>query len=179
MKRIKQVIYFYAFIFSIAVLVQSCCAGSVKITGNGIMAIENNIFEPIDTVDSSFRIRITPETELMASITNFDVMTSATALSCDYPYDNTIVESSLELTLDKTFKVNDEFIIPGTNFIDQTGIMVNTPEYFSEYIEFVINVSNAFLDTATFENGDHTFTVKMNTSDGMELTTSAKVIIDL
>ncbi|MDH7445293.1 hypothetical protein [Aquimarina sp. 2201CG14-23] len=97
---------------------------------------------------------------------NFNLITSTYATSCDNDtFINRLNEESLIVSLDKDFIYDGNTISANSNLAEITEIADNI-NFFYDIIS--INFLNEFLDKSQFENEEYTFTLYIETTDGLQ-----------
>ena len=183
-KRISHLVILYTFLFGTAIFVQSCCndEDTITIVGNGTMEIFNSSTNgnvPVEgDITGAFVVFVTPETEI-SDVTEFGLMNSAYAVSCDFEFANNIQLESLVLTCDKSFELGDLTIEAGTDLLNFDGVVVPSVSNLRLSAEVLITFTNTFTDQAVFEESVHTFTINMSTDDGLDIVNSATAVFRL
>ncbi len=168
MKSIKNVVLFYTFLMVCAVVMQSCCTDENQIIGSGTIDVfEVDSFTKLDTIGGPFKLVINYETTTVGNFTDFNIIASSYALTCEENYINSIDESSLKISCDKDFTYDGDIISANTNFLTIPEMKRDLTADF--IIELSIFFEAAFINNATFEEGTHTFKVESKTSDGLDL----------
>lgn len=106
------------------------------------------------------------------------LINSALATSCGETYLNGLLQNTVKLSLDKPFKYNGQTIEADSNFInlDPSKFLA---EISTEYGFVEIRATTDFLSNAEFENGQHTFHISAETTDGLLLENDLSVYFDL
>ncbi len=156
----------------LSVVLYSCCPEQVfQIRSfNQLQIFDLNTQSPQenpDIVTDEFVIIATFSSE-NAPISNFhfDITTSAYATSCDNDtFLNELNEESFSISLDKGFIYNGDTIAANSNLTEIIAINDNII-FFYDIIE--VSFLNDFLNIAEFENQEYTFTLYIESSDGLQ-----------
>lgn len=155
--------------------VQSCCSSEMIITGGGELHPHTTLGYKVDTVTEPFSLSAYFEVErTTASNLTSGFGNSVYAFSCGINYLNAL-ESSFQLTLDKSFIYNGGTISAGENIIELDKVI----EHFEAEARETIHFSEDFLRISQFEAGSYTFTLNGRTTDGIELISSVELYIKL
>lgn len=167
----------YIAIMATSVVIQGCCEEEYKIVGNGTFEVFDKNFAPIDTIKNEFYIRAYFEVMEVGMQNDFSLINSALATSCGEKYLNELLPNTVTFSLDKPFNYDGNTIEANSNFIniDSTKLLVTTT--FDGVVE--IRATTDFLSNAEFENGQHTFHISAETTDGLLLENDLSVYFDL
>ncbi|MEZ4933702.1 MAG: hypothetical protein R2788_16470 [Saprospiraceae bacterium] len=178
MKKIKLSIQFYLLLTIFSIIAQSCCIEKYKIVGNGEMTAYVGFRNPmniIDTVSGEFLISVQFDQETAGIDRHFGLITSAYAYTCEDVFENYLDESSVKLFCDKSFTFDGEVFEPGSDITAIEELEMALSKEFGN-VEFYF--FQIFLDKAIFQNGEHTFTVEAETTDGLKLTNQLTLTFD-
>jgi len=155
MNKLKTLAFFYLFLFSISVILHSCCTDPEQVTlvAGGDITFRDQ-YVPISDVltdvliGQPFSMEASIELLFASNFISPAIMTSAYGLSCEREYQNSMLDDTLMLTCDSDFRYNGETIKAGQNFSDLNGVFVSiyTTSIF-------INVTQDFIDNVEFTNG--------------------------
>lgn len=161
MKNLQRVLFLFSFALMFSVILQSCCDNRLyKIVG----------FESIrSTPDATaangpFSLSMNLKLEAVGFENNFSLINSAYAVSCDLNLANPLDKSNITATVDKEFTFNGESIPANTDLISLSGVEV---DYYEEFVH--VQFGSNFVDKASFEFEDHTFTVRAITEDDITI----------
>ena len=181
MKKIRTIfIFYFAIIFS-SIIIQSCCNGSYHIVDAGEIraySIDSLSIREADTISGLFFLEEQFEVEL-ASIDYPSLINSTMAsIDCGYEFDNSIDLDKVNISCDKDFNFEQQNVIAGTDFSDIDGIRISASNY-EEWSTLEIHFLEDFINNVEFENQHHTFTIKSQTTDGLDLEVQITLFIDL
>ena len=176
---------FYFCLFSLSVFLQSCCneLNQATITEGGDMILLQETTLPISANNPAVRDTIRKEpftmsTEMDVLITYSSpvqgLLSSAYAVSCDDEFLNSMVESSFTLSCDQDFMFDGQLIEAGS---DELGKLDGAITLISRQ-SILVSIEQAFIDKVEFTNGPTTFTMKIQTSDEVDIVSEGTVIID-
>ena len=183
MKRIKSLFSFYASLFAFTIIVHSCCQDAAVIT---IVGVEDIFFLeqpelPFSGAESAttlmglpFSMLVWMEVEFAATYTNPTFMSSAWATSCDDTYINTLEPGTVMVSCDRDFVYDGALIAAGSDLtdIENLAIIVDAESV-------TVSATEAFMELVDFTNGQHTFSISINTSDGLDLVSEGTVEISI
>ena len=176
-KMLLKSLVFYAMIMAVSVTIQGCCEEEYKIVGNGSFEIFDKDIAPIDTIKNEFYIRAYFEVIEVGMQNDFSLINSALATSCGEKYLNELLPNSVKFSLDNPFNYDGKTIEANSNFIDidSTKLLVTTT------VDGIVEIraTTDFLSNAEFENGQHTFHIYAETTDGLVLENDLSVYFDL
>jgi len=89
---------------------------------------------------------------------------------------NQLNEESLVISLDNDFIHNNNTITSNSNLIEIAEVRNNINIF---YDRISVNFLNEFLDKSQFENQEYTFTLSIETKDGLQFEKQISKIIDL
>lgn len=183
-KMFKALLGIYGLIM-ISVFIQGCCESRYRITSVREMKAFETVVDSngarninyIDTVKGVFGIS-TDLNSVTAMQNNLSLINTCNAFSCKINYLNSILESSLSLTLDKPITFNNVTIPANTNLLEisNSGIDVNISKY---YAGLSFTFTERFLNNATIPNGVYIFALTGKTDDGADLISSAEIVLEL
>ncbi len=171
MTYLKNTFGFLLFTFVSSMLFQACCKeATYRIVDLGpITALHlpenlNGPFEtePPDRIERAFSFYISTDRELTSSDkTNGD---------CDYTFQNSLIENTLSITCDQAFSYNSQTVEAGTDFIDidEIGLRITAEE-----VQIIFE--DAFVSRVAFPDDEYTFTINIETDDGLELSSSLTI----
>jgi len=167
LNNITRVLSIFSFTLILSVILFSCCTERILITEGGNLYMASQLTAP-DVVNEPFSLINEFEIEYVnQEHKNFGLINSAWASSCDLNYENEIDRTSLELTLDKDFVLDNETFVAGTNLLtldqftrDISGAFVN------------MYIDPQFFTDAIFDTGDHTFTFSADIEGGLSVESS-------
>ncbi len=183
MKRIKSLFSLYISLFAFTIILQSCCQDTPVIT---IIGAEDIFFAeeqelPITVAENAttltglpFTMSVNMELEFAAIFNGPILMSSAWATSCDETYLNSLDAGTVSVSCDKDFSFDGDIISAGSSFqnIDELLVIVNTEN-------IIITATEEFMNLVEFENGQHTFTISITTSDGLDLESTGNINISI
>lgn len=183
MKRIKSLLSFYVSIFALAIIIQSCCQDAQVIT---IIGAEDIFFLeqpelPFAGAESAttlsglpFTMSVTMELEFAATFTDPGLISSAWSTSCDDTYMNNLEAGTVAVSCNRDFSYNGSVISSGTNLVDieELAVIVDAES-------ILVSATEEFMELVDFTNGQHTFTISINTSDGLDLVSEGTVEISI
>lgn len=179
MNKFKTLVLFYFFLFSISIILYSCCTNPEEVTliGGG----EISFFESEGLPSSGISDRLTGLPFIMSAnmellfADNFSsngFMASAYGVSCEPDYQNSMSETTFALSCDSDFVYAGETIMAGQDFSELNGVFVNfDPETIS------VNIAQNFMDEVEFTNGETTFRMNIQTSDNVNLESEGTILI--
>lgn len=178
MKNLSKAVSFYLLLMTTAVVIQSCCSDTYRIIGNGVMSVyEFGTIEELDTVRTPFVLSTEFDVELISSLAPNGLINGAYATSCEQTFVNSLDASSFKITCDKSFEFNGETYDANENFKDLGTLQIETFEFYGASITITFN--QAFLNDATFQQGDHTFSIEITTSNDLVLENEVNTYLDL
>lgn len=161
--------------FVTSVLLYSCCTQEWLITGSGTLRIDGGL-NPTEPLSVPFDLVNQFEAELVnEDFSKLSLINSAWATSCEYGLKNDVDMSSLSLSLDQDFMLDENLVSSGTNLLDL--------EEFSASLDLVIagifiQIDPSFFDNAILTKGEHTFVVKVDVDDDLNLESSLTLDFD-
>jgi len=161
MKRFYQLACFYFSFFLLAILLQSCCRGDLYISDHGtvnITDLDDLLGDGI--INGAFFLTVVPQLDVASTNTDFGLINTANALSCDRPILNDVLESSISITCDKEFVFEGTTIPVGTDFINSAGITTN-------------------IQNEQFELDDYTFTITYSSDDDLDFEVTGTYLIEI
>jgi len=173
MKNIQRVLFLFCLSLVSAVIIQSCCQPhDYKILGSGTLETSGS-----ETITGAFKIHSNFDMELIGSVQTFGLINSAYATTCPYDVENEIEITDIELSVDKDFLFRGNTIPANTNIIKATDLEVDFDDL--DYTVY-FNFDDDYLENVDFEEDDHTFKLKAETSDGilLEPTITLKLMIN-
>jgi len=149
-----------------SVVIQSCCTEQWQLTGGGDLQIEGNQGAD-DQINEAFILTNLYEADLVyEGFNEFSPIQTAWATTCEYSYKDDIDMSSVKLSLNRAFTLNNETILAGSNLLDLPQFTSTLESYVSM---MYIDIEEQFFTDATFEKGEHQFFLEAVTEDGLEL----------
>ncbi len=183
MKTLERALIVYISFLVFCFLIQSCCTDPdrFRIVDRGQMSFFVNqdgsaVSELTDTISGEFVMSVSFETELVETFNQFDMFSKAYAYSCDEEFENALDESTLTLRCSEDFVYNGATVNSNTNFLNLPELQ---PLIIGELGLITIPFNEDFMENVEFENGQTTFTLEIQTTDSLELSTASSVIIDL
>ena len=179
-KKLINTIKLYLTFLLVSIVLYSCCSDTYQIRSFQSLSIynlNNNQKNQENTVVGEFVIEAQfTDTTPIASNFKETFIQSAYATSCDEEYLNQLVNESLIIKLDKDFVYNGNTVNALSNLYEIPQLKNNIV---FGYNAIYINFLNEFIDNAIFENQEYTFTVYIETNDGLQLEKQISVAINL
>lgn len=170
----KKIIFLFLIINILSIA--SCCNDEHKIVGttsfNAFSLVEGIDINP---VTDNFVLTANLEIEIASIDLSNPFVNELYGTSCDFDITNPVIEESITLVCDKDFTVNGVTVAAGDNLIDLGSVSLDdTVESIS-----VIFVDD-FTDAADFpDTDDYEFTIAFDTNDGLSLTNSISLDMQL
>jgi len=178
MKNLQKAFLFYFSLIIFSVIIQGCCTNTYTIIGDGILraySIDER-YTPVDTIAGEFILRNEYETSV-TGLENFSLISSAMATSCAEEFTNTLDTFSVKITCDQDFMFDGNTITANTNFSDLEDLEIDFQQFYTNSLELRFQAS--FMNKATFENQEYTFTVTSKTDDGLDLENQVTILMNL
>lgn len=179
MKKIKSIFQFYLILMVSAIVFQSCCSENFRIIGNG----ELRIFDATalsgveaDTIRGSFFMEVEFEREMVFNWKELSLMSTAYATSCEPNFENALVETTMTLSCSKSFVYDGQTIAANTDFSNIDELVVSV---FADFGSISVLFDESFLGNVEFQNGEHVFTIAIETTDGLALESANAVVIEI
>lgn len=172
----KKSVSSFLILFSLALVFESCCTDTFRITGNGSLFAYDSVYTNLDTIKGEFILTSQFETSVVANFNDFSLIPSAHATTCERNFENTLIESTLKLSTDKAFVFDNESIEADTDFSFLKEVTFNNG-YDLGYIE--LTITQDFIDKVDFQHDEMTFKVEIQTDDGLDLANEITLSIDL
>ncbi len=188
-KRIKALLGLYALIL-LSAFVNGCCKGEYRLTGFEYVSASVSVTEPDSTVVVSDVTKVSGEFMItaflqlqLASTNTMSLMNSSYAFSCELPTINPIVNSSVVISMDRSFILNGDSIEANTNLLvlENSGIIQD--DIMRGYpidrgpIDFYF--SELFFTNSILENGEYTFTISALTEEGAKFESDIELEFEL
>lgn len=160
-----------------SVVVYSCCSDPVKVTMTGSQELkfvsqQNDVFSFQDTIKGeSFVISLPLVLELASHNFHNPLMNSAYALSCPEEPQNTMDERTFSLRCDQAISYDGEVIIADSDLSNNPDIEITIFEQ-----DLTISFTDEFMSKSVFNLNEHTFTIDLLTSDGLDIGNSGTIM---
>jgi hypothetical protein len=154
----------------------SCCNEEQQIVGIASFDAFSLVNRTsINTVTDNFMLEARLDLEFVSIEFDNPFANELYGTSCEYDMVNQIIEGSITLVCDKDFMLNGETVSAGANMIDLESVLLdNTLGSFS------ILFGDSFTDAADFPDPFiYTFTIDFDTSDGLSMTDSISLDMQL
>jgi hypothetical protein len=175
MNKLTRFLSICVFSLTVSVILFSCCRGEILITGGGELTTDFNI-DPSEVINEPFNLVNNFESEIVyEEASNFSLINSALATTCDYDFRNEIDMAALRLTVDQNIELEDLTIQAGTNLL---ALDQFSPAIESGFAALYITIDAQFFEDATFEKSEHTFLLTANMDDGLTTQTSLTLDFD-
>ncbi len=178
MKNLQKAFLFYFSLIIFSVIIQGCCTKTYTIIGNGTLraySIDER-YTPVDTITGEFILRNEYETSV-AGLEDFSLISSAMSTTCAEEFTNTLDTFSVKITCDQDFIFNGNTISANSDFSNLEELKINFQQFYTNYLE--LHFQKSFMDKATFENQEYTFTVTSQTDDDLDLENQVTVLMNL
>jgi len=156
---------------------QYCCETLVSIVGTGEMAFisaidESLVSTSIDTIDGSpFRIRTDYEVDFVDNYKQPALINSAYGFGCARVLQNSLVDSTFTLICDKDIIHNGMTVAAGQELRNLTGLVTSRGGAYTQ-----ISFSEETRAATEFTPTAHTFTLSIDTSDGLTLVSEGTLV---
>ncbi len=178
MKNLQKAFLFYFSLITISVIIQGCCTNTYTIIGNGTLraySIDER-YTPVDTISGEFILR--NEFEMRYSeLENFSIISSTMATTCAEEFTNQLETQSIKIICDQDFIFDGTTIIANSDFSNLEELKIDLSQFGSSFLELHFQAS--FMNKATFENQEYTFTVTSKTDDGLDLENQVTILMNL
>ncbi|WP_299312292.1 hypothetical protein [uncultured Aquimarina sp.] len=182
-KNFKTFIKLYMSFILLSVISYSCCPEQIfqirsfeSLTLFELNSQSPQVSATIITDEFVLDAIFSPSNSTAANI-NFNLITSSYATSCDNDtFLNRLNEETLIVSLDKDFIYNGNTITANSNLAEITEIAHNI-NFLYDIVS--VNFLNEFLDKSQFENQEYTFTLSIETTDGLQFEKQISTTIEL
>ena len=101
------------------------------------------------------------------------------AYSCDGVYDRTPVDSTVTVSLDRSFTFNGQIIPPNVDLLPLLAGVETTDTYAKVWwLGVILEFGQGFLDLATFPAGTYSFQYRASLDDGTPVAVTTPVYLD-
>lgn len=178
MKNLQKAFLFYFSLLIFSVIIQGCCTNTYTIIGNGTLRAYSidEIYTPIDTITGEFILRNEYETRF-SGLEDFSLISSAMATTCAEEFTNTLDTFSIKISCDQDFIFAGNTIAANSDFSNLEELKINFQQFYTNSLE--LHFQESFINKATFENQQYTFTVSSKTDDGLDLENQVTILMNL